>query len=143
MLITTSYNLSSVFCNCPSSWLPASWKLWQLLIRIQCNNNNKGNWQECSPHPFPTLEAMEQKKKKLATPPHVPLPHRMNRIRHSYFLCLQFLLLPLLLPHCICTACIDSQLDTVVSVVFRFFKCNILISVLFRFCTSNFGVISY
>ena len=51
---------------------------------------------------------------KTAMPPHaIPLLLCMNRIRHSHFLCLQFLLLLVLLPHCICIVCIDLQLKTV------------------------------
>ena len=47
-------------------------------------------------------------------PPQAVLqPHCMNGTRHSYLLCSQFLpsLLPLL--HHICTACMDSQLQSV------------------------------
>ena len=47
--------------------------------------------------------------KKSATPLLAfPLLHRMNGIRHLYFLCLQFS--PSLLPHSIHTACMDLQL---------------------------------
>ena len=48
--------------------------------------------------------------KNSATPPHaILLPHRMNGIRHLYFLHLRFLLLLLLHLHCIRTACMESS----------------------------------
>ena len=48
------------------------------------------------------------RKKKSTMPPHsVLLLHRMNRIRHSYLLCSQFLTSSLPLLHH--TACIESQ----------------------------------
>ena len=52
-------------------------------------------------------------RKKSATPPHaIPLPHCMNGIRHSDVLCSRFLPSPLPFQHCICTACMESQLYT-------------------------------
>ena len=78
----------------------------------------KKHWQECRPCPVSTAEAVWQwhkslngaKKKKSTMPLHsVLLPHRMNRIRHSCFLCSQFLTSPLLLLHH--TSGMDSQAE--------------------------------
>ena len=50
-------NLSSVSHTRPSSQLPASWKLWWLLIPVQLT---KKHWRECRPCPLSTVEAMQQ-----------------------------------------------------------------------------------
>ena len=120
-LVTTSYNLSSGLRNCPSSRLPASWKLRLLLIRVQCNNNNNNKLAgmqttptfRCGGHAAAAGIAPWCEGKKSATLPHaVPLPHRTTGIRHSYFLCSRVLPSPPPLPHDIRTACMDSQQGT-------------------------------
>ena len=64
--ITISYNLSSVFCNHPSSRLPASWKLRWLLTRVQHNFLVFFfKWQECRPRPLSGAEALWQRHKSL------------------------------------------------------------------------------
>ena len=113
--ITLLYNLSSFVIV-----LHHGCQLFETSVMVAVDkesNVTKQNWWKCRLPLLSTAEAMRQRHESLhgveknsATPPHaILLPHRMNGIRHLYFLHSRFLLLLLLLLHCIRTACMESS----------------------------------